>query len=218
MKQNSTKILVVLIALILVVGIIMIFTKGLAFDLRYQDAKKIELNIGQEFTISDMRSITKEVFGNQSVLIQQVEVYKDSASITTSEITDEQKSDLIAKINEKYGTELKADDITVEETTHVRGRDIIKPYILPFVVSTALALLYVVIRYYKLNALDVLVKSVGIIALSQLVLLCIMAITRMPIGNFTIPLVLIVYVLSMFMCTTKFEEDLAKLKIKEEEK
>ena len=44
-----------------------------------------------------------------------------------------------------------------------------------------------------------------------------MAITRMPIGIFTIPTVLIVYMISTYICTTKFENDLEKIVEKKEE-
>ena len=69
------------------------------------------------------------------------------------------------------------------------------------------------IRYYKLNSLKVLLKSAGIIVLAQLVLLGIMAITRMKIGELTIPFVLVVYVLSMLIVTIKFDDDLEKIKV-----
>ena len=69
----------------------------------------------------------------------------------------------------------------------------------------------------KLNIFEVLTQSIGIIVLAQLVLLGIMAITRMPIGVFTIPMVLVVYMLSTYICTTKFDEDLAKLENNEEQ-
>lgn len=206
MKQTSTKILIILIAIILIAGAIMIGVKGLAFDLKYQDNKKVEINISSEFKTSDIKEITNEVFGNQPVLIQAVEVYKDTVSITTTEITDEQKSDLVAKINEKYGKQISADEIKIEETSHIRGRDIIKPYIAPFLIATAIILVYMMIRYYKLNPFKVLIESVGIIILSELVLLGIMAITRMPIGRFTIPSVLLVYMIALFICTTKMEQ------------
>lgn len=211
MKQNSTKILVILIAMILVIGAAIIFTKGLAFELRYQDNKKVEINIGKTFEEKDIKEITKEVFGNQPVRIQAIEVYKDAVSITTTEITDEQKANLVTKLNEKYGTELKAEDITIEEVAHIRGRDIIKPYIIPFTIVTAIVLVFLVIRYNKLNLLEVLTQSIGIIVLAQLVLLGIMAITRMPIGVSTIPTVLVVYMISTYICTSKFDEDLEKL-------
>lgn len=218
MKQKSTKILAVLIAIILITGTIIIFTKGLAFDLNYADSKKVELNLGKEFDRKDMKAITNEVFGKQPVLIQEIEVYKDAVSITTTDITDEQKSDLITKVNEKYGTELSADNITIEENAHIRGRDVIKPYIVSFVIATVIILVYLAIRYYKLNSLKVLAQSIGIMALAQLVLLGIIAITRMPIGVFTIPAVLFVYMLSTYICTTKFDEDLEKIVKKENEK
>lgn len=208
MKQKETKILVAMIAIILVAGIIMIFTKGLAFELKYQDSKKVELNLGKEFEEKDVKEITNEIFGKQPVIIQAIEVYKDAVSITTTEITEEQKTELVKKINEKYETELKAEDITIEEIAHIRGRDIIKPYLIPFTIVTIIILAYLVIRYNKLNLLEVLTQSIGIIVLAQLVLLCIMAITRMPIGKFTIPTVLLVYMLSTYICTTKFDEDL----------
>lgn len=208
MKQKETKILVAMIAIILVAGIIMIFTKGLAFELKYQDNKKVEMNLGKEFEEKDIKEITNEIFGKQPVKIQTIEVYKDAISITTTDITEEQKTELVTKINEKYGTELKAEDINIETVAHTRGRDIVKPYIIPFTIVTVIILAYLLIRYNKLNLLEVLTQSIGIIVLAQAVLLCIMAITRMPIGKFTIPTVLIVYMLSTYICTSKFDKDL----------
>lgn len=215
MKQNSTKILVILIAIILVVGSIMLFAKGLAFELKYQDNQKIEINLGKEFNENDIREITSEVLGNQQVIIQAIEVYKDAVSITTTQITEEQKASIVTKINEKYGTEISADDVSIENIAHVRGRDIIKPYIIPFAIATAIILVYLVIRYNKLNSLEILTQSIGIIVLAQLVLLGIMAITRMPVGKFTIPTILLVYMFSTYICTAKFEEDLGKIEVKE---
>lgn len=210
MKQKSTKILVILIAIILVLGTIMIYTKGLAFELKYQDSKQVELNLGKQFEEKDIKEITNEVFEGQPVIIRAIEVYKDAVSITTTEITEEQKNELVSKINEKYGTELSSDNITIEDVSHIRGRDIIKPYIIPFGIATIVILAYLVIRYNKLNSFEILTQAIGIIVLSQLVLLGVMAITRMPIGGFTIPTILIVYMLSTYICTTKFDGDLEK--------
>lgn len=213
MKQNSTKILAILIAVIIVVGTIMLFTKGLAFELRYQDCKKVEINLGKEFERPDIRNITDEVFGKQPVSIQPIEVYKDAVSITTTEITEEQKEQLINKLNAKYGSEVKVEDIEIEKVPHTRGRYILRPYVIPFIIITFIVLGYLMIRYNKIDTLNVLAQSVGIIVLSQIVLLGIMVITRMPIGRFTIPAVLIVYALSTFICTTKFEQDLENVHV-----
>ena len=215
MKQTKTKILIALIAIILIAGTVMIFTKGLAFELKYQDSQKVELNTGKTFEEKDVKNITNEVFGKQPVKIQAIEVYKDAISITTKQITEEQKAELVTKINEKYGTEISADDVTIEDIAHIRGRDIIKPYIIPFAIATVIILVYLAIRYYKLNSFKILLQSVGIIVLAQAVLLGIMAITRMGIGEVTIPAILVVYVLSTFICTKKFSRDLENKLIEE---
>ena len=210
MKQKSAKIIIALIAIILIAGTIMLCTKGLVFGLNYEDSKKVEINLGKQFEEKDIKEITNDVFGKQPVLIQAIEVYKDAVSIKTTEISDEQKANLITKLNEKYGTDISTDDITIEANAHIRGRDIVKPYIVSFAIATVIVLVYLSIRYYKLNSLKVLAKSIGIMLLAQLILLAIIAIARIPIGVLTMPVVLLIYVLSTYICTTKFDKDLDK--------
>ena len=107
MKQKAKKIVIVLLALLLVTGAIILCSNKLVFGLNYEKNNKVELNLGKQFEVKDIKEITNEIFGNQPVLIQPIEVYKDAVSITTTKITDEQKTNLVTKINEKYGTELK---------------------------------------------------------------------------------------------------------------
>ena len=114
MKQKAKKIVIVLLALLLVTGAIILCSNKLVFGLNYEKNNKVELNLGKQFEVKDIKEITNEIFGNQPVLIQPIEVYKDAVSITTTKITDEQKTNLVTKINEKYGTELKAEELTKE--------------------------------------------------------------------------------------------------------
>ncbi len=217
MKQfiKSKQLKIILIALVIIAGIVMIAVKGFNFDLKYQDTQRVELYLKTEFNISDMRQITDEVFGNQKVMIQKVEVFEDSVSITTTSISDEQKNNLITKINEKYGTELTAEDTTVEDIGHTRGRDIIKPYIVPFAIAVIVVLIYLGIRYHKLSIAKVIAKSIGIMALAQVLLFSVIAITRIPIGRLTIPMVILVYLLTLFGITNMFEKNLSKKNLEE---
>ena len=217
MKQfiKSKQLKIILMLLVIIAGIVMIAVKGFNFDLKYQDTQRVELYLKTEFNISDIRQITDEVFGNQKVMIQKVEVFEDSVSITTTSISDEQKSNLITKINEKYGTELTAEDTTVEDIGHTRGRDIIKPYILPFAIAVIVVLIYLGIRYHKLSIAKVIAKSIGIMALAQILLFSVMAITRIPIGRLTIPMVILVYLLTLFGITNMFEKNLSKKNLEE---
>lgn len=213
---KKQKILIAIIALIIIAGIIITATIGLNFDLRYQESKKVELYLEQNFEISDIKAITDEVFSNEPVIIQKVEVYEDTVSITAKDITDDQKADLINKINEKYGTELSADSTTIESIPHTRGRDIIKPYIAPFSIATLIILVYMAIRYRKLGIAKTILKVILISVVAQATLLGVIAITRIPIGRLTIPMVIVVYMLTLVGLTSNFEKKL-KENNKEEE-
>lgn len=215
---EKNKVLISIIAIIVVVGIIMTAVMGFNFDLKYQQAKKVELHINKEFAISDIKQITNEVLGNNGVIIQKVEMFEDTASIIAKEITDEQKSNLITKINEKYGTEISAENTEIITVPHTRGRDIVKPYIIPFLISTVIIIVYMAIRYYKLNFIKVVLETIGVLVVAQILLFSVMAITRIPIGRLTIPLMILVYVLSLLGITNKCEKDLATKKAEQEGK
>lgn len=211
---KKQKILSVIIAVIIIAGAIVTGVKGLNYDLRYQETKNIELYIAKDFEIADIKAITDEVMGKNPVIIRKVEVYEDSVSITAKEITDEQKQSIIDKINEKYQTELSADSTQIQTIPHTRGRDIVKPYITPFIISTAIILVYMAIRYRKIGVLRTLLKTIATSVIAQAVLLSIIAITRIPVGRLTIPMIVTVYMLTLVGLTTNFEK---KLEMKKEE-
>ncbi|MCI8759967.1 MAG: hypothetical protein HFJ34_02400 [Clostridia bacterium] len=218
MKELSkkTKIVSVLIAIIILVGMIILFTKGLNFDLKYQEAQKVQLYLQKEFEIEDIKQITNEVLPNQNVMIQKVEVFEDTISIIAKEITNEQKTSMVNKVNEKYGLDLSADETVITNVPHTRGRDIIKPYILPFIIATVIILAYMAIRYYKLGLVKTLFKTIAILIVAQATLLSVMAIVRIPIGRLTIPLVIAVYLLSLIGMTSYLEKELIEKKKEEE--
>ena len=83
---KSKQLKIILIALVIIAGIVIIAVEGFNFDLKYQDTQRVELYLKTEFNIADIRQITNEVFGNQKVMIQKVEVFEDSVSITTTSI------------------------------------------------------------------------------------------------------------------------------------
>ena len=206
--SKKTKIIITIIAIIILIGIAITCTIGLNFDLRYRDSKRMELYLEQDFNISDIKQMTDEVMKDKKVIIQKVEVYEDTVSITAEDITDEEKQSLIDKVNEKYGTTLSAESTEIENIPNTRGRDIVKPYVVPFGIATLIILVYMAIRYRKLGVIKTLLKTVLILIVAQIVLLSIMAITRIPIGIVTIPLVITVYLLTLVGLTTYFEKQL----------
>ena len=216
--SKKTKIIFTIIAIIILIGIAITCTIGLNFDLRYRDSKRMELYLEQDFNISDIKQMTDEVMPDKKVIIQKVEVYEDTVSITAEDITDEEKQSLIDKVNEKYGTTLAAESTEIETIPNTRGRDIVKPYVVPFGIATLIILVYMAIRYRKLGVIKTLLKTIVIAIVAEMVLLSIMAITRIPIGLITIPLVITVYLLTLIGLTTYFEKELTNKNNKETSK
>ena len=93
-------------------------------------------------------------------------------------------------------------------------RDLVKPYVTSFAISTVLILVYIAIRYRKLGFVKTMLKSLLIIVIAQAILFSVIAITRIPVGRLTIPMVLIVYVCTLLGITNYLEK---KLKLKKEE-
>ncbi|MBR3249243.1 MAG: hypothetical protein IKF83_00910 [Clostridia bacterium] len=218
MKNITTKskIICAIIVLLIIIGTIVVILKGFKVDIKNRAVQQIEVNIGKSFETQDIKQITNEVFEKNQVLIQKVEVYEDAVSIISDEITDEQKSNLVQKINEKYSTELKAEDITVKDVPNTDIKDIVKPYIIPIVVSTGIILVYIAVRFYKIGIVKSALKYGIVLVVAQLVLFSLMAITRFPIGRFTLPLVLFVYLLSALGITNNLEKKLKEKKLEEE--
>ena len=212
---KKQKIVFAIIALIIIIGAVITLTIGLNFDLRYQEAKRIELYLEKDYEISDIKQITDETIPNQNIIIQKVEVFEDSVRIIAKEITEEQKQNLVNKINEKYETELDAESTEIVTIPHTRGRDIVKPYIIPFAIATIIILVYMGVRYRKLGTIKTILKTVIVSIIAQAVLLSLIAIIRIPIGRLTIPMVIAVYLLTLIGMTTKFEKELGVKKAEE---
>ena len=204
--SKKSKIVFLILLVIIVAGIIITAVTGLNFDLKYRQAQKIEIYLEKEFDTKDIKAITDEVIGND-VVIQKVELYKDMLKITSKEITDEQKQNIITKLNEKYGTELKAENIKIEEVSQMRGRDIIKPYIVPVCIILVLSVIYTVTRYREQGKLKVAVITIFAPAIVQLLYLSLLAITRLPVNEFTMPVSMLIYLVTLLVMTNIFEKN-----------
>ena len=80
-----------------------------------------------------------------------------------------------------------------------------------------LFLIYIGIRYYKVGPIKSILKTGIVAVISELFLFAIIALTRIPIGKYTLPLVLFVYLLSMIGITSHLERKLKEKKDEEKE-
>ncbi len=210
--SNKIKILLVVILLVIIAGISIIATTGFEFGLEYEKTNQIQLYLETEFNENDIKQITNETIPNKSVLIQKVEVFEDTVNIIAEQITEEEKNNTITKVNEKYGLEITAESVDITDIPHTRLRDILKPYMLPFAISTLLILVYMGIRYKKQNVFKVILTSVIVIGVAQLLMFSIIAIARIPVGMFTLSYILVTYMLTVLGLVMKFEKDNKKQK------
>ncbi len=217
----KNKIIYVIMILIIIAGAIVIGTIGLNVDLQYSKSVQIDVYLGKTFENEDIKQIAKEVFGEGKIIVQKVEYYEDMASITieekNAENIDEKIKELNTKINEKYELENKVEDsIQVLYIPKVRLSSILKPYLVPMLISSIVVLVYVAIRYRKLGVLrTILTYALSIVGFEALYL-SIIAITRFPVNNYVIPVGLLIYVLVITVLTIIKEN--AYTKYKETEK
>ena len=200
--SKKSKILCVILAVIFIAAIISTAIRGLKVDINYSEGVTMVLDLGKEFETKDVRDIAKEIWSGKDVLVQKVEVYDESVSVKVPEVNEEQINNFVTKINEKYQLELTSADVSVLYNSNERLRNIVRPYIIPLIIATALIVVYYSIRFKGvkeiLNLLLTLIAVEGIIYSIHALLL-------LPINVFTMPVVMIAYAGVVIGVTIKSE-------------
>ena len=217
------KIIYAILILIIIAGIIIIPTIGLRADIIYSENVEIDVYVGKTFERKDIESIVSEVFPDERVIIQEVEMFNDMFSLTLQDNRSEDElntkiEELNNKVNEKYGTENKVEDITVTHNSRIRLSDILIPYAVTIGISVVVILVFVGVRYRKLGVIRTLITYLLSIGASELLLLSIIAITRFPINRLVIPVGLVLFVIVVTILGFVNEDKLSKLAIEEDKK
>ena len=137
--MSIKKSIILIIVGIIISGLIIVFNVGFNKDILTREHLKMSININKEFDNNDVKQIVKEVVGNE-VEIQKTGDFEDQVVISTGNITDENRNDIVNKLNEKYGTELTVDSIDEEVVPSARILDIVSRGIVSFVIATAIIL------------------------------------------------------------------------------
>ena len=214
------KIIYAILILIIIAGIIIIPTIGLRADIIYSENVEIDVYVGKTFDRKDIEGIVSEVFPEERVIIQEIEMFNDMFSLTLKDNRSEDElntkiEELNNKINEKYGTENKVEDITVTHNSKIRLSDILIPYAVTIGISVVVILVFVGVRYRKLGVIRILITYLLSIGASELFLLSIIAITRFPINRLVIPVGLVLFVIVVTILGLKNESKLKKIVIEE---
>ncbi len=194
-----------LLIVIFIAAIIVTIVKGINVGIYYAEGTTIKFTVpGEDIDVKDIKGIADEIWDNQYVLIEKVELFNDSISIKVNDFKDEDVQTLCDKLNEKYGKELKIEEnFYTEHISNVRLRSLILPYIMPLGISLLLILGYYAIRFKGTKEMIGLIKYLVIF---EGLLYSSLAICRIPFGIFTMPVALIIY-LGVVVIYTAYNEN-----------
>ena len=206
MKQRNKKIIAIaILALIILAGIVVVNILGFNKQLEFKQGQSIDVYVRKEIDEKKIKEIANEVLGKEN-MVQLVEIYKDMVTIRAEQITEEQKNNIVNKIKENYEFEQTAEETVINTVPATRILDMYKHYVVPMLISGVIILAYMLIRYNKKGIIKVLLRTILIPIIAELVLLSLIAITRVPLGVYTPILVIIVYLAGIVFVTKKNEE------------
>lgn len=208
MKQLTAKqkvICIVIIAIILA-GISVICTTGFNLSLMYSNHKRIDVYIGKNFSLRDIKILADETFEGNKVL-QTAEILDDYASVTVKDASEEQINNFKAKVAEKYNISEDLQSIKTTEVPSVNVIDVMKPYIFPITLTTVISTIYLAIRFREKNALKVCVKVISSLIIIEAIYFSIIAIVRIPFSDLIMPIGLLIYIVSLMCLVIKFKKD-----------
>lgn len=199
MVNGNKKIVLLGLILLIIAGIIVVALKGFNVSLMLEQHESLNIMVGKEIDINEIKNMCNEVFKDKKVVVRSIDLFNDSVNISVQAITDEEKSELINKINEKYGTELVADNLNVNTIANVRIRDLVRPYVKPIVISVVVIIAYLIILFRKMSAFKLLGKIALIILLTEATLASIIAIVRIPMSPVIVNLMTVVAVFELLV-------------------
>lgn len=211
-KNNNKKIITLGVILLILAGVIIIALKGVNVSLMFGKHEVIEIKLDTDVDINVIDEICKNVFIDKKIVVKELEVFGNSVQINVESITDEEKSNLIENINEKFAASKTIDDLKIYSVSNKRIRDVLKIYVKPMIISFAIIFIYILIRFRRINALNIIIDFIKKIILIEAIILSIIAIVRLPVSDLVINLLMILAVLELICTISKNEKKLETVK------
>ena len=211
MKKNNA--IYIFLIVLIIAGAIVYKVKGLSKELNYSNRQQFEISAASTFDVSKVENIAKEILANKKVKVQKVERFNNALEIISTEISEDEKQNIINKVNEEYNETISNENISIISVPETRVRDIVKPYILPVIITLTAVLLYFIFVYLKLGIKSVLLKGLAMPILLILSYYSIIVILRIPFGRITNCIAVALYLLSIGTLAICFQNKREKLNI-----
>ena len=100
------------------------------------------------------------------------------------------------------------EDLRIRFVANKRIRDIVRPYVIPMLIVFGIVCLYALIRFRKINSLKLVMTDMGQIILTEIVLLSVIAIVRIPVNDLWINGLLLIAIVEWVYFFGKAEDNL----------
>ena len=206
MKKNILKIGIILA--VIAIGIAIILLTRFQFSLYYKQNVRIEIYLGKEFRTEEVMLQVKEILPEQELMIETAGVFKDTISITTTTITDEQIRQIVDKLNEIYETELVAEaDTQVIYNSNIRGRDIFMPYLVISSIAAGITIAIITIIYgKKVGIIRTIVTSLLVTVMGQFFYFVMLSLMGIEINRMISGTAVAIFIASMVYLISQFEK------------
>jgi hypothetical protein len=191
---------------------------------------------GKEYKIKTVEVFTDAIYiiaptitenEEEALLTKLNDLYKDSdeessSTYVTNEdgsVVEEQSDDEVVEENSEeisiYDKLEKEEDYDFYTDAKIRIRDIVRPYVVPTIISAIIICIYVAIKYNKLHEGKIIVtvgELLGKMIVLLAVLLSLIAIFRLPFTGTVIPILMFIMLVFLVLNLSYLEIQLKKMK------
>ncbi len=198
--EKNKKVLIILLILIIISGIIVISTVGFRKSPEYTAGTKIEVYIPKGYEKNDIMDIANKTFSNRNIVFYELEKLNQVACIKIDEYTEEELTSFKNEIAQKYSIEIEKLEIYEVKVPETRISSLVVPYVMPTIITTLVALVYIFIKNLKTdnklkNVLGMLLSLVVVEGLY----FSLIAIIRIPFGILTMPFALALFIITLLV-------------------
>lgn len=111
MKKKS---LYIIMIIAVIIGAIVVKVKGFNYNTLYSNHKRVEIIIGSEYDLKDVEKIANEAIKSDHI-VRKSTLYGTSVAIDAKELSDDETTTLLDKLNEKYSKTYNIKDVKKEK-------------------------------------------------------------------------------------------------------
>ena len=162
---------------------------------------RVEVYIPKGYNLADIEEIVKQSFGvDKSFSIEEPEKFNQVISVKLKDYSQEELDSFKKAISEKYNIEEDSMELYEISTPTTKISTVISPYVFPVVLVTVLSFAYFAIKNLKSeDKWKLILRMIITLVIVQGVYFSLILIFRLPFGVYTMPIALLIYVITLVL-------------------